>query len=82
MRRRKNSDPVKMLDRFLLSNSSEEDRKKPTYNLPEGLILDSPYGKNIKIMVIRSGPAGQDAWLAESRNIYEDYRKAFEKNLA
>ena len=47
-------------------------------DLPLGTILDSPAGKNVKIMVIRSGrtETGQE-WISESRNVYQDYAKAF-----
>jgi hypothetical protein len=47
-------------------------------DLPLGTILDSPAGKNVKIMVIQSGRAETDQeWISESRNVYQDYTKAF-----
>lgn len=47
-------------------------------DLPEGTILTSPYFKNIKLIVVKSGKnIGQ--WMFEERNIYEDYKKAFGK---
>jgi hypothetical protein len=48
-----------------------------TDDLPEGTIIDSPYGKNVKIIVVRSGHAPEGMWMSESRNIYEDYIMAF-----
>lgn len=48
-------------------------------NLPVETMLDSPSGKNIKQIVVRSGQIKDGAWASETRNIYEDYRKAFGK---
>ena len=48
-------------------------------DLPEGTMTTSPRGNNIKLIVARSGPAKDGEWLAESRNVYEDYIKAFGK---
>jgi hypothetical protein len=45
--------------------------------LPEGTIMDSPYFKNIKIVVIESGNANLNKWVQEKRNVCEDYIKAF-----
>jgi len=44
-------------------------------DLPVGTIGDSPYSKNIKLIVLRSGQAGQ--WFEEERDIYADYVKMF-----
>ncbi|MDB4349518.1 DUF3047 domain-containing protein [Omnitrophica bacterium] len=46
-------------------------------DMPVGTVINSPYGKNVKIIVIRSGPAPEAGWVNESRNIYEDYKMAF-----
>ncbi len=46
-------------------------------NLPEGTILESPYAKQIKQLVIQSGPAKPEEWASESRNALEDYQKLF-----
>ncbi|MDP2922241.1 MAG: DUF3047 domain-containing protein [Candidatus Omnitrophota bacterium] len=46
-------------------------------NLPVGTILDSPFGKNIKMIVARSGKMQNEDWVVESRNVYEDYKKVF-----
>ncbi len=32
---------------------------------------------HVKVVVVRSGPAGLGTWLTETRNVYEDYRKLF-----
>ena len=46
-------------------------------NLPEGTISTSPYFGNIKLIVAESGRKNMDKWVAEERNIYEDYKKCF-----
>lgn len=46
-------------------------------DLPVGTILDSPFGKNIKMIVARSGRMQGEDWVNETRNVYEDYKKAF-----
>lgn len=45
--------------------------------LPEGLIGTSPYSKNIKLIVARSGPNPDRKWFVEDRDIKADYVKAF-----
>jgi len=47
--------------------------------LPEGMIGTSPYSKNIKLIVIRSGPNKEKKWFQEDRDIAADYMKAFGK---
>ena len=46
-------------------------------SLPVGTIKESPYSKNIKIIVIESGTKNTNTWVPEKRNIYEDFVKAF-----
>ncbi len=46
-------------------------------NLSEGLIGTSPYSKNIKLFVIKSGPNVDKKWFQEDRDIASDYVKAF-----
>ena len=46
-------------------------------HIPAGTIIDSPSGKNVKIIVVRSGGAPNGEWLIETRNVYQDYLKAF-----
>ena len=45
--------------------------------LPEGIIGTSPYSKNIKLIVARSGPNKDKKWFQEDRDIAADYMKAF-----
>jgi hypothetical protein len=45
--------------------------------LPEGTIGTSPYSKNIKIIVARSGSNADKKWFQEDRDIAADYMKAF-----
>jgi DUF3047 family protein len=44
---------------------------------PQGLFIDNAFTDFAKMIVIRSGQAGVGTWVAEERNIYEDYQKAF-----
>ena len=43
--------------------------------LPVGMTGSSPYSKNIKLIVTRSGPSKE--WFTEGRDIAADYKKAF-----
>lgn len=45
--------------------------------LPVGMIGKSPYSKNIKIIVARSGAGNEKQWMPEDRDITADYIKAF-----
>jgi hypothetical protein len=62
---------------FLSFSSSKFLEYVWSQDLPAETILDSPFGKNIKIIVIRNGKAQNDDWVIERRNVYEDYKKAF-----
>jgi hypothetical protein len=46
---------------------------------PQGLMEDaaSPPFVSIKAVVVRSGPVDTGKWIAEARNVYEDYKKLF-----
>lgn len=46
-------------------------------NAPVGTIIRSTYSNRIKMMVAESGSAGIGEWRAFTRNIVEDYEKAF-----
>jgi hypothetical protein len=48
-------------------------------DLPVGTIVDSPFGNNVKMVVARSGPVTEGEWVGETRNVYEDYTRAFGK---
>lgn len=45
---------------------------------PQGLFVDNAYTDFAKMIVVRSGPDGIGTWMEEERNIYGDYRKAFD----
>jgi hypothetical protein len=47
--------------------------------LKEGTILESPFSDRIKQIVVQSGPASDEEWALESRNILEDYTTLFGK---
>lgn len=47
---------------------------------PIGTMVPNPYTDRTMMIVIESGEAKVGQWVAESRNIYEDYRKAFGDN--
>lgn len=46
-------------------------------DIPVGTIIKSPVADNVKLVVVRSGKVTGDGWVSESRNVYEDYVKAF-----
>ncbi len=48
-----------------------------TETIPVGTTGTSPYSKNIKLMVLASGPAEDGRWREEQRDILADYRKMF-----
>ena len=45
--------------------------------LPKGVVLTSPFFKNIKLIVLESGSENLNAWVREERNIVNDYKLAF-----
>jgi hypothetical protein len=46
-------------------------------DLKVGTISSSPYSDNIKIIVAESGAKEGNEWVIEERNIYDDYKLAF-----
>ena len=46
---------------------------------PAGDIVDNAYTDFAKMVVIRSGSAGLGTWVEQERNVYEDYKKAFDE---
>lgn len=46
-------------------------------NAPVGAIIDNAYTDFVKMVVVESGPQKLGAWIEESRNVYEDYKRAF-----
>jgi len=49
-------------------------------DLPVETIINSPFGDNVKMMVVRSGKTTGEEWVSEVRNVYEDYIKVFGKD--
>ncbi len=47
---------------------------------PIGTIAPNPYTDRVQMIVIESGPARLGEWITETRNLYEDYKKAFGEN--
>ncbi|MBN2123521.1 MAG: DUF3047 domain-containing protein [Deltaproteobacteria bacterium] len=47
-------------------------------NAPVGLVAPNPYTERAMMIVVESGEKSLNAWISEERNLYEDYRKAFE----
>ena len=45
---------------------------------PQGLFIDNAFTDFAKMIVVRSGPSGVGSWVGEERNIYADYKKAFD----
>jgi len=46
-------------------------------DLPVDTVIKNPAANNVKLIVARSGKLSDKDWVGESRNIYEDYIKAF-----
>lgn len=46
---------------------------------PVGEIVDNAYTDFAKMIVMRSGAAAVGTWVDEERNVYEDYKKAFDE---
>ncbi|MDH4305784.1 MAG: DUF3047 domain-containing protein [Nitrospira sp.] len=44
---------------------------------PVGAIIDNAYTDFVKMVVVESGPSQIGLWVEESRNIYDDYKRAF-----
>jgi len=50
-----------------------------TEKLPVGTVSDSPYTKNVKLMVLESGPSNE--WKHETRDVKEDFRTLFGEEM-
>lgn len=46
---------------------------------PVGTLADNAFTDFAKMIVVRSGPQGMGTWAEEQRNVYEDYKKAFDE---
>lgn len=44
---------------------------------PEGSVIPNPHTDRIQMIVAESGSARTGAWKLETRNVYEDYKRAF-----
>jgi hypothetical protein len=45
--------------------------------LAPGTVLANAYTERVRMIVVRSGNAEANRWIAEERNVLEDYRRAF-----
>ena len=45
--------------------------------LPIGTVLEHPYTRRVRMIVVASGASGIGKWQSFSRNVYDDYRHAF-----
>ncbi len=45
--------------------------------LPVGTLVTSPYTKRVKMFVLRNSRDETGTWYSETRNVYEDYQRAF-----
>ena len=45
--------------------------------LPIGTVIEHPYTRRVRMIVVASGAAGVGKWQSFSRNLYDDYRHAF-----
>jgi hypothetical protein len=48
-------------------------------SLPIGTVIDSPYASKTKIVVLQNGASPLNTWITEEVNVYDDYRKFFNK---
>jgi hypothetical protein len=46
---------------------------------PVGTVIENPHTRRVQMVVASSGPAGVGAWQKLSRNVIEDYRRAFKE---
>ena len=44
---------------------------------PVGTVVPNPYTDRVQMIVLQSGSGKKMQWIAEKRNVYEDYRMAF-----
>ena len=48
-------------------------------SLPKGTVTDSPYASKTKIVVLRNSTSPLNQWITEEVNVYEDYKRLFNK---
>lgn len=47
--------------------------------LPVGTVIEHPYTRRVRMLVVASGDGAVGKWQSYSRNVYEDYRRVFEE---
>ena len=47
--------------------------------LPVGTVIEHPYTRRVRMIVVASGAGGVGKWQSFSRNLYDDYRRAFDE---
>ena len=45
--------------------------------LPEGTLIDNPYSRRVRIIVVSSGAARPGQWFGQERNLTQDFARAF-----
>ncbi len=48
---------------------------------PKGTMVPNPYTDRVMMIVVESGEEKLNKWVNEERNVYEDYKRAFGKDL-
>ena len=66
---------------FLSFSSSQFIEYVWAEDIPVETVIDSPYGNNVKKIVVRSGKMTDGEWVSETRDVYEDYIKVSIKNI-
>jgi hypothetical protein len=46
-------------------------------DIPVGTIVEHPYTRRVRMLVVASGPGGIGRWHSLSRNLHDDFRRAF-----
>jgi hypothetical protein len=45
--------------------------------IPVGTVIEHPYTRRVRMLVVASGPGGVGKWQSLSRNVFDDFRHAF-----
>ena len=48
-------------------------------DIPVGTVLENPYTRRVRMLVVASGPGGVGTWQSLSRNLHDDFRHAFQE---
>ena len=46
-------------------------------SIPAGTVIEHPYTRRVRMLVVASGPGGVGKWQSLSRNVFDDFRRAF-----